>query len=195
MFLGYSWINVFHQDAKAGGMFPSGNGANRKQVLKWNEEDPMADRRSILYRMEDYRGKDGLFHIRLCYPEYSEPFPCNEWTQSSNFVEDTEIANFTALELTYTSNYGTPFPGLKAMTGWTKNYFWSSASYWDYGVGYGYSGGTQFEGASGKTWVSMLDIYIAGGINLFFKSQMHEQFQISLAQTELRYWTASTWKS
>ena len=161
---GYSWITLFHQDAIEGGMFPYGTGSNRKQVDKFNENDPLAARYSILYRMEEFRGKDGMFHLRFCFPEYSEPFPCNEWKQSSNFLTETEILDYTKIENTYDNNYGSPFPGLKKMTSWYKNYFLYSPYAWCWGIGYGYgSGGTRFRGAFGKPWVTVADLYIAGG--------------------------------
>ena len=161
---------MFHHDT-AGGMFPYGTGPTRKQVLNYNEDDPKADRYSILDKMEKYRRKDGLFHIRLCYPTYSELFPCNEWTQSSNFVEDTEITDFKEIELTYAQSYtDQDFPGLMKMTSWYKNYFWSSPFSWYFGVGYGYSG-TAFNGAYGKPSVSVLDIYLAAGIITKFVSK------------------------
>ena len=162
MSLGYSWINVYHQN---GEMFPHGTGPkHRKEVLRYNEEDLLADRRSILYRMEEYRRKDGLFHIRLCYPDYSDPFPCNEWTQSSNFVEETEIKDFTAVEITYNKNYGYTFFGLKKMTGWYTNYFLFSPYAWYFAIGYGFSSGN-FYGAYGKSNTKIMDVYLAGGIN------------------------------
>ena len=161
MFIGYSWVNVFHQD---GEYFPHGTGSkHRKEVLRYNEEDLLADRRSILYRMEEYRRKDGLFHIRLCYPEYSELFPCNEWTQSSNFVKDTEITDFTALEITYKNAYwNLPFPGLKKITGWYTNYFLFSPLHWWFGIGYSCC---SIYGPYGKPGVKSMDVYLAGGNN------------------------------
>ena len=64
-------------------------------------------------QVENYR-KDGVFHIRICYDELAEDgFPCNEWTQSSNFVEETNVTDFNALDITFKqSGDGGTFGGL-----------------------------------------------------------------------------------
>jgi hypothetical protein len=163
--LGYSWVTVFHHDT-AGGMFPHGTGRNREEVINYNEDDPEADRYSILDKMEKYRQKDGLFHIRLCYPTYSQLFPCNEWTQSSNFVEDSEITDFKAIEITFEkSYYNAEFAGLKKETGYYRSYIWSNGLHWWFGIGYGYSCSTcrWMTGAYGYGSVQVLDVYLAAG--------------------------------
>ena len=86
---------MFSHDTK-GGFFP-----DIEQAKSYNKDDPNADLYSILDQIEDYR-KDGVFHIRLCYDELAEDnFPCNEWTQSSNFVEDPNITDFNAIDITF----------------------------------------------------------------------------------------------
>ena len=66
-----------------------------------NTDNPEADLYSILNQIEKYR-KNGVFHVRLCIPELASQydFPCNEWTQSSNFAESYNVNDFKAIELT-----------------------------------------------------------------------------------------------
>ena len=85
---GYTWVKVFSHDA-AGGMFPSPDD-DADEAKNFNDDDEDAYRYSILSKIENYR-KDGLFHIRICYPSYEEECPCNEWTQSSNFVTENDV--------------------------------------------------------------------------------------------------------
>ena len=85
---------------------------NLEDARNFNADDPDADLYSILDQVENYR-KDGVFHIRICYEELNKPFPCNEWTQSSNFVEESEITDFEKIELTWKeSGTGGAFGGL-----------------------------------------------------------------------------------
>ena len=94
-FLGYVWEKVFSHDTTVG-YFPT-----LLDTLHYNVDDPDAPLYSILDQIESYR-KDGVFHIRLCYPEYTDlEFPCNEWTQSSNFVEEAVITDFHPIKLTW----------------------------------------------------------------------------------------------
>ena len=59
------------------------------------------------------RNDDGVFHFKLCYPELSEEFPCNEWIQSSNPVTESNITGYSGVKLTYPKNgIGGPFQGL-----------------------------------------------------------------------------------
>ena len=88
-------MKVFSHDTK-GGFFP-----DIEKAKSYNKDDPNADLYSILDQIEEYR-KDGVFHIRLCYDELAEDnFPCNEWTQSSNFVENPNITDFHAIDITF----------------------------------------------------------------------------------------------
>ena len=89
-------MKVFSHDI-AGRFFPS-----KDQAKSWNSDNPDADLYSILDQMENYR-KNGVFHIRLCIPEFVSQydFPCNEWTQSSNFVETANVTDFEKIELTF----------------------------------------------------------------------------------------------
>ena len=162
--LGLSWLKVFSHNT-AGGMFPNGeNHPDRLEVLNFNDDDPDAYLYSILDQMEEYR-KEGVFHIKLCYPEYPEDFPCNEWSQSSNFVDETDVTDYSPIQISYLeAGWGnTDFAGLKKMVGWYRGYFLISPYSWYFGIGYGYSGGTTFEGAGGKPWVSKLEVYLLAG--------------------------------
>ena len=77
-----------------------------------NADDPNADLYSILDQVERFR-MNGVFHIRICYAELPDDFPCNEWKQSSNFVEESEITDFEEIEITYPeSGTGGVFGGL-----------------------------------------------------------------------------------
>ena len=89
-------MKVFSHDA-SGRFFPS-----KDQAKSWNPDNPDALLYSILDQIENYR-KDGVFHVRLCIPEFVSQydFPCNEWKQSSNFVETDAVTDFEAVELTY----------------------------------------------------------------------------------------------
>ena len=100
-------MKVFSHDS-AGGYFP-----DIEQAKSYNKDDPNADLYSILDQIENYR-KDGVFHIRICYDELADDsFPCNEWTQSSNFVEETNVTDFNALDITFKqSGDGGIFAGL-----------------------------------------------------------------------------------
>ena len=54
------------------------------------------------------RDEHGLFHFKLCYPEIDEPFPCNEWKQSSNPVVESTVKGFVKIHMTWPQG---PFNG------------------------------------------------------------------------------------
>ena len=66
-----------------------------------NPDDPNANLFSNLVKLENYRGKDGNFQFKLCYPEVGK---CNEWIQSSNPATETTIRGFRAISLDFTRN-------------------------------------------------------------------------------------------
>ena len=107
MISGYQWVKVYSHNA-VGGFFP-----NLEAAKEYNTHDSDADLYSILYKVGEY-GKDGLFHIRFCWEELTDyPFPCNEWTQTSNFVEEEEITDFEEVDITFKeSGTGGVFGGL-----------------------------------------------------------------------------------
>ena len=89
-------MKVFYHDNTGLEYFPS-----VEEAKSYNEYDPDAKLYSILDQIEDYR-KDGVFHIRLCYPEFTEyEFPCNEWKQSSNMATESNITGFEEIYLTF----------------------------------------------------------------------------------------------
>ena len=163
--LGLSWLKIFSHDT-AGGMFPHGaTNPDRGEVKNFNDDDPDAYLFSILYRLEEFR-VDGIFHLKLCYPEYEEEFPCNEWSQRSNFVEEREIVDYKPIRISYLDKgWGRgDFPGLMKMVGWAQSYFLYSPYSWFFGIGYGYMpSGKSFEGAAGKPNVAKLELYVMAG--------------------------------
>ena len=80
----------------AGGLFISKNDA-----LSKNTENPDAYLFSILNQLENYRGKDGNFQFKLCYPEFGQ---CNVWIQSSNPAVDSTIRGFRSISLSFKTN-------------------------------------------------------------------------------------------
>ena len=80
----------------AGGLFSS-----RTDALSKNSDNPNANLYSILNQLENYRGKDGNFQFKLCYPEFGQ---CNEWIQTSNPATDTTIRGFKAISLAFKTN-------------------------------------------------------------------------------------------
>ena len=101
-------MKVFSHNS-AGGLFPSVESAK-----SYNADDPDADLYSILDQIENYR-RDGVFHIKLCYEELSSKFefPCNEWTQSSNMLEESDITDFNPIRISFPeSGIGGSFGGL-----------------------------------------------------------------------------------
>lgn len=62
-------------------------------ALMHNERDPSAPDYSILAQLEDWRGADGFFKLKMTWPRHCDSVPgdpncetSNVWTQSSNFV-------------------------------------------------------------------------------------------------------------
>ena len=85
---GYTWFKIFSHHAR-GGMFSRND---RTEPNNWNSDDPDSLRYSIIDQIEKYR-KNGVFHLRICFPDYTEDeFPCNEFEQSSNFVTETSVS-------------------------------------------------------------------------------------------------------
>ena len=93
MFIGI--VKVFGHDT-AGGLF-----SRRADALTKNEDNPDAQLFSILNQLEKYRGSDGNFQFKLCYPELNK---CNEWIQSSNPATETTIRGFKPISLAFKTN-------------------------------------------------------------------------------------------
>ena len=153
-------MKVFNHDARSGGCFPTRSvDPETKEQKRINEDDPDAGRFSILDGIDKYK-KDGVFHIKLCYPEYTEEFPCNEWTQSSNFERDREITDYKPIRITYkhTHSRNSPFLGLLRKTYGPCEL--SSTYPYRFEVGFCCFG----LGPLGKPNVRRLEIYLAAGI-------------------------------
>ena len=96
MLAGKEWKKIYSLDT-SGGLF-----ANLEEAKKKNVNDENALLYSILYNLEAFRNKKGYFHFKLCYPELTQfPFPCNEWTQTSNPVLESEITDYQAVHITW----------------------------------------------------------------------------------------------
>ena len=76
------YIRIFGHNTE-GGLFSS-----KMDAMVKNLEIPNAFLFSILKYLEHYRGKDGNFQFKLCYPEVGK---CNEWIQTSNPATETTI--------------------------------------------------------------------------------------------------------
>ena len=160
LFSGYTWVKVFSHDV-AGRFFPS-----KHEAKNWNADNPDADLYSILDQVENYR-KNGVFHIRLCVPELASKydFPCNEWTQSSNFVEEIEVTDFEEIELTMKGPSWQSFAGLALapkrrhtlIASIPGNYWFSIGCQAPYNWGiYGPSGADPYE-------IHKIELYLAIG--------------------------------
>ena len=89
------YIRIFGHNTE-GGLFSS-----KTDALLKNIENPSSFLFSILQLLENYRGKDGNFQFKLCYPEVGK---CNEWIQTSNPAKETTIRGFKAISLEFTKN-------------------------------------------------------------------------------------------
>ena len=103
---------MFSHDT-SGGFF-----TNDQDALSKNSGDPSAKLYSILNKLEDYRGSDGSFHFKLCYPEVTGigGSSCNEWFQSSNptaiGLKYGKIKGFKAISLAFTGGSVGPWKGI-----------------------------------------------------------------------------------
>ena len=134
----------------------------REDYVNWNKDDPDSLRFSILDQIENYR-KNGVFHLRICFPDYTEdhPFPCNEWEQSSNFVKETSVSGFKAIKLTYPKCSGEmDFVGLYKVG---SSYYTVTCLSWYFSFGMTYIWGNTWEGAPGKRWIPETNLWIAAG--------------------------------
>ena len=92
---------MFNHDTR-GGVFSSQEDAANK-----NADDPDAYLFSILDQLENFRDRDGNFHLKLCYPEMTwgvNGKTCNEWKQSSNPFTETSITGFQPIFLAFTED-------------------------------------------------------------------------------------------
>lgn len=95
------WEKIYSLNT-TGGLF-----ANLDEAKKKNIDDPEADLFSVLYQLGSMRNREGVYHFKVCYPELASStnnFPCNEWTQTSNPLEESTITGFAAVNLTWTKD-------------------------------------------------------------------------------------------
>ena len=96
--LGYT--KVFGHDI-SGGLFSLGDVGNK------NPDNPDAELFSILDQLETYRGNDGNFLFKICYPELTmggRQSHCNVWLQSSNPYTESIITGFKPVSLSFPFN-------------------------------------------------------------------------------------------
>ena len=113
--------------------------------------------------MEKYR-KDGVFHVRLCYEEFTQwTFPCNEWTQSSNFAETSIITDFKPIEINLKGPSYAPFAGLKVSP--SQHALITGPDYW-FGVGgqFAYTWGLYFCCSCASCQAQKVELYLAIGM-------------------------------
>ena len=103
------FVKVFSHDT-SGGFFSWDD----QDALSKNSDDPNAKLYSILNKLEDYRGADGSFFFKLCYPEVSGVgnSHCNQWIQSSNPATKRTIQGFKAISLAFTGGSRGPWQGI-----------------------------------------------------------------------------------
>ena len=108
------WRKIFSHHID-GGVF-----TDLEEAKKKNIHDENAKLFSILYDLESMRDEDGLFHLKLCYPTMiDEPFPCNEWKQSSNPVVESTVMGFVKIHLTWPEGpFDGEFGGLMKSSPW-----------------------------------------------------------------------------
>ena len=109
------------------------------------------------------RNEDGIFHFKLCYPEATEyDFPCNEWKQRSNPLEESTVEDFEGINLTWPlRSDGEPFGGLMNSTN-NKNLMDDDPSkqfYWN-SVGTISGHGGYLPGPVGKGWVKKKEMFV-----------------------------------
>ena len=93
--LDYDWLRIFYHNSSAGA-FP-----NIEATVNFNSHNENAERFSILDQLDAFRNKQGLFHLKLCYP--SLEYQCQEWTQRSNPVDESDVIDFTPINIGLTS--------------------------------------------------------------------------------------------
>ena len=84
-------MKVLNHDT-AGGYFK-----DLDQARSHNSDDPDAPLYSILDQVENFR-MDGVFHIRICYKELSQDFPCNEWNNDQILWKNLKLLTLRRLK-------------------------------------------------------------------------------------------------
>ena len=161
---GEKWVKVFSHDV-TGGYFP-----DLESGKSYNKDSPDETLYSVLDQMEKYR-RNGVFHIRICYPGIYEPeFPCNEWKQSSNMVEEDVITDYIPIRISFPeSGNGGVFGGLGLTTldfGGLIDDRPGAMGEWWYCIGCTQNFGIGFPGPH-PTPVKKVELYLADGRIIF----------------------------
>ena len=82
--LGY--IKVFNHNAAGGSFF-----ANFSDALSKNTNDTNANLYAILDKLDVYKGGNGKYRLKICWPQMTVAKKCNEWYQASNPAVDSTI--------------------------------------------------------------------------------------------------------
>ena len=102
---GLQYTKVFSHDASQG-LFTS-----HSDALSRNPGDPTALLYSILDQLEGFRSQEGKFRLKLCWPELDwgqGGCHCNEWLQTSNPVNSSDITGFqVTMDCPLSHNLGT----------------------------------------------------------------------------------------
>ena len=94
---GGGWTRVFYHDITGGYWAGDGDSIERSVA------EPLAERYSILSRIEAFRSADGSFEMRINWPDTGLTSR-NIWRQSSNPATDP-IAGYEAIDVEYTDNF------------------------------------------------------------------------------------------
>ena len=93
---GGGWTRVFYHDVA------DGYWADDADSLERSADDPLAQRYSILSRLGDFRSSDGVFDLRIDWPDTGIAGG-NIWRQSSNPTTDP-VAGYVAVDVRHTEN-------------------------------------------------------------------------------------------
>merc|ERR1711962_360568 len=134
---------------------------SRSNVLLKNSGDPSAKLFSVLGSLSHMQGP---FHLKLCYPELPSP-NCNEWSQTSNPVTESDITGFIPISIPFTKNsLGKNFGGLGVNAKPWRGAFIDDApnsfAWWAAIGAYKYHGGPDTIPGPAATIVKKVDLYI-----------------------------------
>merc|ERR1711962_493744 len=142
---------------------------SRSNVLWKNSGDPSAKLFSVLGSLSHMQGP---FHLKLCYPELPSP-NCNEWSQTSNPVTESDITGFIPISIPFTKNsFNKNFGGLgvnaKGFDGPKHGWWWAAIG------AYSYHGGKDTIPGPYPTKVKKVDLYLEHKEPLFTKIFAHD---------------------
>ena len=142
---GANWVQLFYHDNNGGTTLFS---SDRKEFMKCNG----IDKRSNLYLMELFRGKDDKFEFLLEYAGKGSEY--NRWKQTSNFTREP-IAGYEAVQVSWTSSY---WGGLEYNVGgstWVDGSVGHGDWYYAIGAKTAYSGGIPNDTGAETNWVKL----------------------------------------